>query len=234
VTPTPVWRLESDLATLQLGALTATVRISQPQLGLHDVRVGGLAIAGAELLAPRYENGDEWPAPMDCFVRGGDLVVTYPFTPARSVRVQVYWRAVSSDMLQQGAGCLAAVDAQISVQTPLLDSRPGMLLCSRFIERSIARVDCATQEDAAPWVFGISDDVSYAELIHPHDVGEEHFAEVNGLAQLAHRLFSGSLEKGVILRARVRGIFLSTAQGDAANVSALYDEFVTAPLPLTT
>jgi hypothetical protein len=235
VTPSALWRLDSDLATFTHGALTATVRISQPQLGLHDVRVGGRAIAGAELLAPRYLNAETWPAPMDCFVRGGDLVVTYPFTHARSVRVQVYWRAVPLETMATAAACLAAIDVQISVQTPLLDSRPGMLLCSRFTEPAIARVSVdAANEEASPWVFGLNDDVSYAEMIHPSDVETEAYSEVNGHAQLSRSLFEGALEKGVILRARARGVFLTTAQANPDNVAALYEQFVNSPLPLTT
>jgi hypothetical protein len=233
VTPSPLWRLDSDLATFTHGGVTATVRISQPQLGLHDVRVQGRAIAGAELLAPRYLNAEAWPAPIDCFLRGGDLVVTYPFTHARSVRVQVYWRAVPQE--PTAATCVAAIDVQISVQTPLLDSRPGMLLCSRFTEPSIARVSVdAVKEEASPWVFGLAEDVSYAEMIHPADVATESYAEVNGRAQLSRSLFDGALEKGVILRARARGVFLTSAQANPDNVTALYEQFVNSPLPLTT
>jgi hypothetical protein len=172
---------------------------------------------------------------MDCFVRGGDLVVTYPFTHARSVRVQVYWRAVPLQTTPTAAACLAAIDVQISVQTPLLDSRPGMLLCSRFIEPTIARVSVdAAKEEASPWVFGLNDDVSYAEMIHPSDVDTESYSEVNGHAQLARGLFDGELEKGVILRARARGVFLTAAQANPDNVAALYEQFINSPLPLTT
>jgi len=210
------------------------VRTGRPQHGLHDVRINGRAIAGAELLAPRYLNSESWPAPMDCFVRGGDLVVTYPFTHARSVRVQVYWRAVPLETTTS-ANCLAAIDVQISVQTPLLDSRPGMLLCSRFTEPSIARVSVdAAKEEASPWVFGLAAGVSYAEMIHPSDVETEAYSEVNGHAQLTRGLFDGALEKGVILRARARGVFLTTEQATPDNIAALYEQFVNSPLPLTT
>jgi hypothetical protein len=235
VTASATWRLDSDLATLSLGALTANVRITRPELGLHAVRIHDRAIDGAELFAPRYLNAAAWPAPMDSFVRGGDLVVTYPFTHARSVRVQVYWRAVPLDATLSSAGGLAAIDTQISVQTPLLDSRPGMLLCSRFREPSIARVDVnAPKAEASPWIFGLSEDVSYIEMIHPEDVESEMYAEVNGNAQLARTLFDGSLEKGVILRARARGVFVSSAQATPDNVASLYEQFINSPLPLTT
>lgn len=235
MTTSACWRLDSDLATFAHGALTARVRISEPQRGLHDVRVGGRAIVGAELLAPQFLNAETWPAPMDCFIRGGDLVVTYPFTHARNVRVQVYWRAVDQRPTANAANCLAAIDAQISVQTPLLDSRPAMLLCSRFTEPTIARVSIdAAKAEASPWVFGLAEDVSYVEMIHPADVVTESYAEINGRAQLSRSLFDGALEKGVILRARVRGAFLTSAQATPENVAALFEQFVNSPLPLTT
>ena len=234
-TPSSNWRIDADLATFTHGALTATVCVSQPQLGLHNVLVGGRAQAGVELLAPQYASAESWPAPMDCFVRGGDLVITYPFTHARSVRVQIYWRAVPLESAEFSGRCLAAIDSQISVQTPLLDSRPGMLLCSRFAAPRIARMKVdASKAEASPWIFGLSDDVSYVEMIHPSDVESEEYAEVNGQAQLTRRLFDGALEKGVILRARARGVFLTADQANPDNVTALYNQFIHAPLPLTT
>jgi len=230
--PSP-WRLDSDLATLQLGALKATVRLSQPERGLHDIQIAGRAIASAEVMAPRFGDDEPWPAPIDCFARGGDLVVTYPFTRTRTVRVQIYWRAVPDLAIP---GCIAAFDAQISVQTPLLDSRPAMALRSRFEASDALRVLSAGSVPNAlgvPWLFRLGQEMSYAQMIHASDVETEDLTKTANLSELAQRLFDGSLEKGVILRARARGAFVET-KNDTATVAAIHERFINAPLPLTT
>jgi hypothetical protein len=51
--------------------------------------------------------------------------------------------------------------------------------------------------------------------------------------QLRHELFSERLEKGVILRARVRGVVLERAD-DVRHAAAMFNEFLHAELPLTT
>jgi hypothetical protein len=76
--------------------------------------------------------------------------------------------------------------------------------------------------------------MTYLEMVHPSDftateLSAEHPA---GYCRMSHRLFGGSLEKGVILRSRVRGILLP-ASSDFEEAHREYLAFVGADLPLT-
>ena len=53
------------------------------------------------------------------------------------------------------------------------------------------------------------------------------------MLRIAHRLFRTNLEKGVILRARVRSVFLAR-RGDTAAAAQCYAAFATADPPLGT
>jgi hypothetical protein len=87
----------------------------------------------------------------------------------------------------------------------------------------------------APWAPG---DLFYAELIHPDDVARRILVEpvphgrttVNG-GSTRYGLFGLALEKGVILRARLRGCWFHSAIPDEV-VTALYQQFLQEPPPL--
>jgi hypothetical protein len=81
-------------------------------------------------------------------------------------------------------------------------------------------------------------DFSYAEMIHAADFQHDQFAagktpDGGCRPTLEHRLFPGTLEKGVILRSRIRGLFVPRAE-DCAQAAADYRQFLHSPLPLTT
>lgn len=82
--------------------------------------------------------------------------------------------------------------------------------------------------------------VRYVEMVHPHDVSRRiaqkpcRDLHING-AELAVRygLFGHDLEKGVIVRGRLRGLWVDTkAPGEA--IAAAYQEFLDLPPPLGT
>jgi hypothetical protein len=78
------------------------------------------------------------------------------------------------------------------------------------------------------------------EMIHPADeAGGVFFVAGLGVNQrpvagsIRHQLFASFLEKGVILRARLRGEFLPRER-DADLAAEAYRQFLAAPPPLTT
>ncbi|HZZ26635.1 MAG TPA: hypothetical protein VFE46_01405 [Pirellulales bacterium] len=85
---------------------------------------------------------------------------------------------------------------------------------------------------------------SYVEMVHPNDFYRSSIvasslpspsqrppAETNRIA-IEHNLFPLRLEKGVILKARVRSAVISRQQ-DEATVVAAYQQFLSTELPLT-
>ncbi len=188
--------------------------------------------------------------PVDCYQRLGDLVATYEQTPRRPMRVQIYWRAAAFEL---GPRQFPGVELQVSVQTSLLDSQPQLTssstlpLCEvrRLVNASSCTfVACSPQGTSAlslspqqgpgcllfRWP---QSGVSYVEMIDPSDFGRDELApSAAGRLKLSHRLFVSPLEKGVILRARLRGVYLP-CEGDERNAAEAYRAFLDSPPPLT-
>jgi hypothetical protein len=79
-------------------------------------------------------------------------------------------------------------------------------------------------------------ELTYLEIIHPADFQHDELSRLPGPVAgmlLRHRLFAEELEKGVILRGRLRGQFVAQS-GDTAAAAAAYARFLAASLPLTT
>jgi hypothetical protein len=79
---------------------------------------------------------------------------------------------------------------------------------------------------------------SYVEMIFPSDFccASVRWGDTQGQtakAVLHSELFPESLEKGVIRRARLRGLFVPRAD-DLVTASQLFAEFAASPPPLTT
>lgn len=81
-----------------------------------------------------------------------------------------------------------------------------------------------------PW----PDGSAYVEMVHPHDAARR-ITETGKISSLGHTtrygLFGHDLERGVVLRARLRGLWLNskTPERDALEH---YEQFLHAPLPL--
>ncbi len=76
---------------------------------------------------------------------------------------------------------------------------------------------------------------SYIEMVHPSDFRQTMLDWTSGslpTVQLTHRLFVERLEKGVILRSRIRGVFVQRDRADEF-VRREYRSFAHSELPLT-
>jgi hypothetical protein len=248
------WTLQDSAAFVQFSSLAARLEPRRPQSGLSDLCWRGKTLNGHQMLAvdlssAKTESADE--TLIDCYPRGSDLIATYAQTPERPARVQIYWRAAGFRLGDREA---ALVDLQVSVQTSLLDSHPRLQAFSRLPRGEVRRLVDANSGVFVPLSISASgpavlapehgpgcllfrwpqSEASYFEMIHPSDFGRDDLATCEDeRLQLNHRLFSGSLEKGVILRARLRGGYLDNAD-DELVAAAAYREFLDSPPPLTT
>lgn len=199
----------------------------------------------------------------DRYVRGTDLILSYePSEPIerlaenrRPLVSQVYWRA-------QASGPIAVLDLLISIQTDLLESRP-LLEVRTGLPGELWSADVsslhANAADPAwePLRTGATQprgslslaqgrivlcripniDFSYAEMIHPSDdlgaTWRPNSATASPAGILERRLFHEYLEKGVIRRARLRGIFVPR-DDDGRLALGSYRDFLAERLPLTT
>jgi hypothetical protein len=178
------------------------------------------------------------------------LVSTYMQDERRQIRGQVYWRG-----FEWGGSRAPAIELIVSVQTSLLDSDPTLHVRSQVAADELwningfdppsARNDTLRGSDSfvanyagrgpACWLFRLTgEDSTYVEMVHPSDHVSSRFQEL-GRGEVEHstRLFRGPLEKGVILRSRLRGVLLPRSN-DVAAAAACYREFITSEPPLTT
>lgn len=113
------------------------------------------------------------------------------------------------------------------------DGREPASILPRFCTMPVAGTG---ETPFAPMVVPVGGNLHYVELVHPDDVARRviaHLDDEGGGLQRLHRyeLLGHDIEKGVVLRARVRGIWVrsETPQEDAMT---LYREFLRKPLPL--
>jgi hypothetical protein len=244
--PASPWELTNFEATLSLGSLRGTTNALAPYSGLN-IALNGVSMRLFRVeLPPGKEQGDHTP---DCFVRGCDLVATYVQDDRRKVRGQVYWRAITAGDQQW-----PAIELIVSVQTSLLDSDPTLAVRStvpatevlgvKSIERggtnditpraSDSRVVTVHGKPPSFWLFRLpAADLTYVEMIHPLDFVHSSFRETApGEVEHATQLFRGRLEKGVILRSRLCGVFVPRSD-DVNSAIACYNNFAASEPPLT-
>lgn len=254
----PVWQLEEHQARLRLDQWTARLDLSRPAEGLLDIRsasgaFGDLRLLGVEIPSCTPADGR---SVIERHVRGADLVATYRESEGWPIRVDALWRAVAGPAPKRS---LATVELVVSVWTYLLEVRPELAVQSvvptaevlRLVDADSARFELpgadtsiglrgrplAIEPAAGPGclVFRLPEtDLSYAEMVHPADFRHDeltHGPDSTQAARVRHRLFSEPLEKGVIFRARVRGIFCHR-QDDTQIAATCYRAFAGEEPPL--
>ena len=251
------WTLTGQSGNLNQPPLAARVHLIEPSTGITGLRLGEVALDKLNPLAFNFP-GDGRPSGGNAYLRGDDVIATYEESESTGARIEVYWRALPA---KSAAGQVSVgIELQISAQTSRLDSNPQMMVQSRWPAGTIARLaamptesnshapeleslgapadaPCHCDASQGPGCFTIElpNGYRYVEMIHPGDFRAAELAtadEDDGSLVLRHRLFPTQLEKGVILRARLRSVWLSP--GDANQVAAAYQTFVDSEPPLTT
>lgn len=241
------WQLHEHQATLSLGELSGAIDLRAPGEGLKLLFRGESVTALAVELPPLTDA--QAASALEPWVRGSDLIAIYS-DHDRHMRGQLYLRAQS--YLHAGRQS-PLIELVASVQTSLLDSDPTLNVRSRIGARQVLRVtDFETSavtsvrlNDAEEHFFAAPDEIacfifrltggqsSYVEMVHPADFNQSVLRRMpNGEMELSHRLFAGRLEKGVILRSRVRALWVPS-ENDVALASACYADFAASEPVLT-
>ncbi len=223
----PCCTLDEYNARLSANGLDAKLNLLDPAAGLADATLAGVRLEDASLLGveiPAHRQGDAGRI-VQQHVRGSELVAAYRETEAWPVHVDLTWRAV------EVPECLAAIDLLVSVFTEQLESKPTLVVQSE-VPTAESPIGIDQSEDPGCLVFRLPDcDVSYAEMVHPADGGRDELRRGESVARVSHHLFLAPLEKGVLLRSRVRGLFISR-DGDLEVAAKCYKKFITAAPPL--
>jgi hypothetical protein len=251
------WQVAASGAKLDCGPLQGSV-VLDPQSACFLVeRWQNRSLYGLNVLTyfgPSATAGDLGLA--ETYTRGSDFVATFAEGGRQHVTPQLYWRAHCFEDL--GAASLELI---VSVKTDLLDSHPlsrtHSLVSSeatilhatslaapqfetlkkpgqhstRGAGRAV-RFDASTSHEHL-FLFRLPEhDLSFAQLIHPSDyVAAELGIDTEPPYSLLATLFPERLEKGVIRRGRLCGMFRSI-KNDLEVAAELARLFVNEPLQL--
>jgi hypothetical protein len=246
-----MWKCDAAQARLETPELVLQIDVNRPQDGIHSVMLSSqgrsAALPQSSLLkvhlAPvaRVENvADKW-------ARGVDLVAVYAQSAERPFRSEIYWRALRSE-----SPLCVGVELIVSVQTSLLDALPRLDTSSSLPASEALWIDDPDRlTHVRRWAYGdpplratreggqgvsllrLEDaPFSYIEMVYPGDFVTASLQGRDRLTTLQWELFPESLEKGVIRRARLRGLF-ADRDDDLNHAAWCYRDFVTSPIPLT-
>ena len=251
---TTTWKVDGQCVSSQTHEFSGTIDLESPERGICVEHVaGGVALQDCRLLQLNsLRDTDRLGRVEETYTRGSDVVVTYSPTPSE-IRLQIYWRR---QQFPVDGGTAVGIQMIVSVQTHLLDVDPSLSIVSSlqaaeswsYSDNPNARLEtCQTihansADDARSGslltrLFRLeSADVSYVEIVSEQDCHSMCFEQTVGpptMIRCETKLFHERLEKGVIRRARIWGIFVPRGQ----DISAIRDcqKYVAAnPLPLTT
>ncbi|MBC8350990.1 MAG: hypothetical protein H8E66_03330 [Planctomycetes bacterium] len=214
-----MWHLDGTKARLESPQLSCELNLASPADGATQLKVdleSTRPFSWSEAKLMQLILPSDEPRLEDAYVRGNDLVATYDESTDHACRTQVYWRFECDD---EHVG----IQLIISAQTSRLDAVPGMVVASQVSSP-------ASQIDDGAMVASLPDgDVSYAELTDRSNIESTTFRD----SQITYQLFPGSLEKGVIRRARILCCFLPNSSAER-TARMLRDSFARSAPPLTT
>ncbi len=229
--PTP-WRLQAHRASLESGEFRAEIDLAMPALGLRVAAARSPAPVGSLLgigLPPDSATAGHRCA--EATIRGQDLLAAYEPTAGWPIHVDALWRALWPSPDDR---FLAGIDLVVSVRTDLLDVRPRLAVQSAvaataeplLLDRG-GRAGCVLLRTTV-------EGLSYAEMVHPGDFQENQWQAAtrrDDAGAIVHCLSLERLERGVIVRAWVRGLLLARSD-DASIAAACYAAFAASEPPL--
>ncbi len=251
--PSP-WQLDERRASLQLPEGSAVLDTVRPGNGMRlttsrHPNCTVFKIHGDGLDSP-LEATDPDTAIPDTYVRGNDLVVTFGKTRELPFSLQTYWRAIAP----RSEGIHWGLELILSAQTLRIQSHARVCVESLLNGTEILNLRNHGQPDfetldpvRGPLVLTPSDRtgcfvfraenalLSYVEMIHPLDFTTSKLERLGDtpLWSLSHTTVNHWMEKGVILRGRLRGILVPRQQ-DLEFAGKAYEDFCAAKLSLTT
>jgi hypothetical protein len=225
------WLLEGQIARLSLPCLTAVVNAAYPAGGLTSICIGGQAWQAVSLLGVSSEVLSQPNVSLaDWHVRANELVAVYESGKPDDARVDVRWQF---GLPGAGDPWLARVDLLVSIRTDRLDWRHDVFVAGLAAGAMASELHGCIH-------LRLPRGGSYVEMIHPADLRRRELPtdelssarDNREVMHLRRQLFAPEmLEKGVILRARIRGLFF-LADVETKHVASCYDEFIAADPPL--
>ena len=245
-----LWQLNDSIAQLSSDRFRAQLDLKSPNRGLFSLAYEKQSPTGSILgLHPAGNPTGLLGSVEDCYVRGNDFVAVFSQSEDQHQRTQVYWRHRPCAVAGHSAENSSGMEMVVSVQTDLLDSLPELESETRMSAQEVLHLNNPNDLTALPLQEDLvlrsgegpccivvrpkDSPISYVEMEPDLDFREVHLEVRDGEVCLRHRLFSQRLEKGVILRARVHGIFVPRVT-DLQCAAKYYEQLNQEELPLTT
>lgn len=185
------------------------------------------------------------PEPVEWYARQCELVAWFSARRYWPVEVQAIWRAVPGSQQEAFA---AAVELVIGVRTQQLEADPGLSVVGTLPCREVLGMEPPSgRKGLGPWgwghagpttgayLFRLGNGWSYVEMVHPTTrLASQWWPAEGGSTRLRHRLFgepAEKLEKGVLLRAWIRGALLPQ-EDDLHRAARTYEAFLSGEPPL--
>ena len=243
-TATSTWALANDEGHFHNSDTWLIIKPAVPDAGMmfagdHEVDASFSPLA---VRLPQHAWRDAKPL-VDTYTRGDDLVATYAETELHPLRVQIYWRSLHAAASAKG------IELLLSVQTGLLDSDPTVEVVTVLpgdaalqalpVEGSPNDQQRLLVESGSFVASHATMNGTYVEMIHPGDAHRTTIAHEGDRMVVRRKIFEHRLEKGVILRARLRGYFLASSRNvendnESKIAAECLSEFARSEPPLTT
>ncbi|MFO0813710.1 MAG: hypothetical protein U0796_10855 [Gemmatales bacterium] len=221
------WLPTADSFHGKSGDLTVECRpLEGLLLQVGDLSVGtvlGIEVVDAVNLGPQLLTTEG--ARPEMVIRQDTLLAHFAPTTRRPVECQARWRVLPEGVL----------DLEVSTLTPGKWDGLAVQTHSRFKRTSMTAQEVVIDDSVVPGIIlyrPAAAQFTYAEFCHPFDGIGLEVKQQDGMHSARYRLFGHDLEKGVILRGRLRGVLLPRAV-DVAAAHAAYQRFLAEPPNLT-
>jgi hypothetical protein len=225
---------------LKAGPWTASLDLAQPASGLGEIRWRDqlLPLSLLRLETPASARDGE-NCLREAYAQCDKLVAVYGESRSWPVRIDGRWRA-------DVEGAAAVLELVVSVRTAEWDCRPAMAVRSRITATGAWQMDPVSSGRFERWaeasgprlgcvVFQLPGETwSCAAMVHPADLARAELTADEGeprTFELVHHLFPERLEKGVILRGRLRCLLVPRSD-DLSIAAGHYASLVSAEPPL--
>ena len=249
-----MWTVADQQAQLQTSQFSAVLDIALPTQGLQELSFAGERLPSGALLGMSWATGlNPLSEIRDHYTSENSLVVRYADPGKDSHQMQLRWQFVHPQQdLPRGA-----VELVISLEASLLMQLPKWRTISRVSMRpvygfggevsqtwqALSTSSTPEGEKSSPEEADCrmilcrfpGQDLSYVEMIHPRDPALSIFTDPKPGSEeticWGMQMAGDYLEKGVILRRRVRGVFLPAEQDEILAQEA-YQQFLDLAPPL--
>lgn len=222
------WTLHNSVADYSADLFRLTWDPTNPADGLEIRLPDCVTVSPFHLfgIAPVGETAP--PPPRDIALCGTTLRATLPESELLPVETDIAWRVLDLEMSALG------LDMVLSVRTQKLVAHPQIELASRVWGATLVTPIAAAHRSPAEQPYFLlrlqGADFSYIEMLHPANP-QTSGVSLGSAIVLRHRLFACPLEKGVILRARLRALLVNQ-DGDEVAAAACFAQFLDSPVPL--